>query len=207
MAGNYQFAGSSSSAIVNRGSINADGGSVALLGANVNNQGVITARLGAVTLAAGSAITLDVAGDGLLNVAVDKGAVNALVKNGGLIQANGGRVVMTAKAAGQLLKSAVNNTGVIEAQTVEARNGTIRLLGDNQNGVVNVSGTLDASAPNGGNGGYDRNLCRASEYRANRQKLPPPPPRGRPALGLSILRISPSAPEATSPAQHFPRCW
>jgi hypothetical protein len=60
---------------------------------------------------------------------------------------------MTAKSAGQLLKSAVNNTGVIEAQTVDTRNGTIRLLGDMQNGSVNVSGTLDASAPGGGNGG------------------------------------------------------
>ena len=153
MKGNYKFAGSSSGAVLNRGSINADGGYVALLGADVSNTGVISARLGTVALAAGSAVTLDVAGDGLLNVAVDQGAVNALVKNGGLIKANGGRVVMTAQAAGQLLKTAVNNTGVIEAQTIDTHNGTISLLGDMQSGTVNVSGTLDASAPNGGNGG------------------------------------------------------
>ncbi len=153
MAGDYQFAGSSSRAIVNRGYIDADGGYVAMLGAKVDNQGVISARLGTAVLAAGSAITLDVAGDGLLNVSVDQGAVNALVKNGGLIKADGGKVVMTAKSAGQLMKSAVNNTGVIEAQTIETHDGTISLLGDDQNGVVNESGTLDASAPNGGNGG------------------------------------------------------
>ena len=154
MAGNYKFAGSSNSAIVNQGSINADGGGyVALLGAKVDNEGLITARLGTVALAAGRAITLDVAGDGLLNVAVDKGAVKALVKNGGVIRANGGQVVMTAQAAGQLLKTVVNNTGVIEAQTVGIHNGTISLLGDMQSGTVNVAGTLDASAPNGGNGG------------------------------------------------------
>ena len=47
----------------------------------------------------------------------------------------------------------VNNTGVIEAQTVDAHDGTIKLLGDMQSGTVNVGGTLDASAPNGGNGG------------------------------------------------------
>ena len=151
--GNYKFEGTSTSAVLNRGSINADGGYVALLGADVSNTGVISARLGTVALAAGSAVTLDVAGDGLLNVAVDQGAVNALVKNGGLIKANGGRVVMTAQAAGQLLKTAVNNTGVIEAQTIGTRNGTISLLGDMQSGTVSVSGTLDASAPNGGNGG------------------------------------------------------
>ena len=72
--------------VVNQGSINADGGYVALLGANVSNQGVISAKLGTVALAAGNAMTLDVAGDGLLNVAVNQGAVNALAQNGGLIQ-------------------------------------------------------------------------------------------------------------------------
>ena len=48
----------------------------------------------------------------------------------------------------------VNNTGVIQAQTIENRNGTILLLGDMQTGTVNVGGTLDASAPDGGNGGF-----------------------------------------------------
>jgi large exoprotein involved in heme utilization and adhesion len=79
MAGRYAFSGSGG-AVLNQGSINADGGYVALLGASVSNQGVIQANLGTVALAAGEAITLDVAGDGLLNVAIDKGAVNALVE-------------------------------------------------------------------------------------------------------------------------------
>jgi len=130
------------------------GGYVALLGANVSNEGIILARLGTVALAAGSAMTLDVAGDGLLNVTVSQGAVNALVENGGLIQADGGQVLLTAKAAGTLLQSAVNNTGVIQAQTIENRNGTIMLMGDMQSGTMNVGGTLDASAPNGGDGGF-----------------------------------------------------
>jgi filamentous hemagglutinin family protein len=154
MAGNYRFAGSGGGTIVNQGSITADGGYVALLGANVSNEGVISARLGTVALAAGNAFTLDVAGDGLLNVMVNQGAVNALVQNGGLIRADGGQVLLTAQAAGNLLQSVVNNTGVIQAQTVENRNGTIRLMGDMQSGTVNVGGTLDASAPNGGNGGF-----------------------------------------------------
>lgn len=154
MAGRYQFSGNSDAAVLNQGSINAEGGYVALLGANVSNEGIIVARLGTVALAAGNAITLDVAGDGLLNVTVSQGAVNALVQNGGLIHADGGQVLLTAKAAGDLMQSAVNNTGVIQAQTIENHNGTIRLLGDMQIGTANVGGTLDASAPNGGNGGF-----------------------------------------------------
>ena len=154
MAGNYNFTGAGNGTIRNQGSINADGGYVALLGANVSNEGVISARLGTVALAAGDAITLDVAGDGLLNVTVDQSAVNALVQSSGMIQADGGQVLLTAQAAGDLLQGVVNNTGVIRAQTIENHKGTIKLLGNMQSGTVNVSGTLDASAPNGGDGGF-----------------------------------------------------
>ncbi|MCC7683522.1 YDG domain-containing protein [Janthinobacterium sp. FW305-128] len=154
MAGKYQFSGNGTGKVLNQGSISAPGGYVALLGAHVSNEGTIQARLGSVALAAGKAITLDVAGDGLLNVAVNAGAVGALVNNGGLIQADGGSVVLTAQAAGDLLKTAVNNTGVIEAHTIATRGGTIKLLGDMQSGTVNAAGTLDASASDGGNGGF-----------------------------------------------------
>lgn len=154
MAGNYKFSGPSNGTVLNQGSINADGGYVALLGANVSNEGVISARLGTVALAAGDAITLDVAGDGLLNVTVDQSAVHALVQNRGLIQADGGQVLLTAQAAGDLLQGVVNNTGVIQAQTIENHKGTIKLLANMQSGTVNVGGTLDASAPNGGDGGF-----------------------------------------------------
>ncbi|OHV98798.1 hypothetical protein AKG95_06305, partial [Janthinobacterium lividum] len=154
MSGKYQFAGNGTGKVLNQGSISAPGGYVALLGANVSNEGTIQARLGSVALAAGRAITLDVAGDGLLNVAVNAGAVGALVNNGGMIRADGGSVVLTAQAAGDLLRTVVNNTGVIEAQTIDTRGGTIKLLGDMQTGTVNAGGTLDASAPDGGKGGF-----------------------------------------------------
>jgi filamentous hemagglutinin family protein len=153
MAGNYKFSGTSVGTVINRGSITADGGYVALLGASVSNEGVISARLGTVALAAGNAFTLDVAGDGLLNVVVNEGAVNALAQNGGLIRADGGQVLLTAQSAGSLLQSAVNNTGVIQAQTVENHNGTIRLLGDMQSGTVSIGGTLDASGMGAGQTG------------------------------------------------------
>ena len=155
MAGRYKLTGASSASIVNQGSIEAhDGGYVALLGANVSNQGTVVAKLGTVALASGSAFTLDMAGDGLLNVSVDAGAIGALARNGGLIQADGGNVLLTAQGAGALLPSAVNNTGVIQAQTISEHNGTIKLLGDMGSGGVVAGGVLDASAPAGGNGGF-----------------------------------------------------
>jgi filamentous hemagglutinin family protein len=153
MAGHYAFTGSGGS-VLNEGSIHADGGYVALLGASVRNEGTIQANLGTVALAAGQAITLDVAGDGLLNVAIDKGAVNALVANGGLLRADGGRVLMTTQAAGTLLHTVVNNTGIVEARTLQDKKGRITLLGDMQSGTVSVAGVLDASAPGGGDGGF-----------------------------------------------------
>ncbi len=158
MAGRYQLAGDSTATILNQGTINADGGYVALLGANVSNEGIIVARLGSVTLAAGSAATLDVAGDGLLNVTVSQGAINALAQNGGLIQADGGQVLLSAKAAGNLLLSAVNNTGVIQAQTIVNRKGSVMLLGDMDIGTVNVSGTIDVSGQGTGLAGGSATL-------------------------------------------------
>ena len=153
MAGRYHFAGNSKATVLNQGTINAAGGYVALLGAEVGNDGIILARLGTVALAAGNAMTLDVAGDGLLNVTVSQGAVDALAQNGGLIQADGGQVLLTAMAAGDLLQSAVNNTGVIQAQTIENRNGSIRLLGDMHSGTMNIGGTLDVSGTGAGQTG------------------------------------------------------
>lgn len=150
LAGTLRWSGESGASVVNRGIIQAQGGHVALLGAQVSNEGVIVARLGTVVLAAGQAVTLDVAGDGLLHVMVDRGAVNALAHNGGLIQADGGQVMLTAHSAGGLLHSAVNNTGVVQAQSVANHNGRIRLLGGGVGSQVHVSGTLDVSGPGEG---------------------------------------------------------
>ncbi|MQP74506.1 filamentous hemagglutinin N-terminal domain-containing protein [Stenotrophomonas sp. MYb238] len=151
MDGKRTFAGSGGR-VVNQGRI--DAGHVALLGETVRNEGVIAARLGTAALAAGNTVTLDFAGDQLLNVQVDEGALHALADNRGLIQADGGTVLMTARAKDALLDTAVNNSGVIRARTVENRNGRILLLGDMDSGTASIAGTLDASAPDGGNGGF-----------------------------------------------------
>ena len=147
------FHGGGGGSIVNQGTIvTASGGYVALLGNNVGNEGVITAQLGTVALAAGSAATLTFSGDRLLQVQVDAGTLNALAANHGLLAADGGMVYMTAGAKDSLLASSVNNSGVIRAQTVESRGGTIVLSAGMNAGTVTVGGLIDASAATGSGG-------------------------------------------------------
>ena len=152
----YRFSSSGSAgAILNQGTIKAhDGGVVALMAPKVTNEGSITANSGSALLAAGNQVTLDFTGDGLISYSVDQGAVDALVENRGLIKGDGGVVVMTARAADALRMATTTNSGIIEARTIQNKAGRILLLSDMENGQALVSGTLDASAPDGGNGGF-----------------------------------------------------
>ncbi|MPV65314.1 filamentous hemagglutinin N-terminal domain-containing protein, partial [Burkholderia sp. BE17] len=143
LAGRYRFAGTSGQSVENAGAIAAaDGGSVALLGARVSNTGVIRAQMGRVALGAGNAFNVNFDGNGLLNLQVESGAVDAQAHNGGLLKADGGEVLMTARAADDLLGSVVKNSGMIEAKGLSSRAGKITLDG----GQVHVGGKLDASA-------------------------------------------------------------
>ena len=149
------FSGSGPGSVVNLGTLNAaPGGYIALIGNTVRNQGSINTPKGSAALAAGSAATLTLQDNQLLKVVVDQSVLNSLAENGGLIRADGGQVFLSAGARDSLLASVVNNSGVIQARTVENRNGTIILLGGMAAGTAKVAGTLDASAPNGGNGGF-----------------------------------------------------
>ncbi|WP_454724650.1 MULTISPECIES: two-partner secretion domain-containing protein [Cupriavidus] len=151
--GNYRFAGGAGAPVSNFGTINAPGGSVALLGSTVNNTGVIQAQMGRVALGAGNDFTVSFDPAGLLNLQVNGGLVGSLVQNGGLLRADGGQVLMTSRAAGSLQQAVVNNTGTIEAKTLQGRAGTITLDGGTD-GVVRVAGSLNASALAGpGSGG------------------------------------------------------
>jgi filamentous hemagglutinin family protein len=152
MNGSYRFSADRviPGSIGNLGSIvAAEGGTVMLIAPSISNAGSISAPLGKAYLASGSEVTLTVAGNDLIGFTVDRGVLagKAGIGNSGLISANDGEVILSAKSGSDLLKSVVNNSGVIEARTVENRNGRILLLGDMQNGTVNVGGTLDASAP------------------------------------------------------------
>ncbi|KVZ93470.1 filamentous hemagglutinin N-terminal domain-containing protein [Burkholderia ubonensis] len=149
LAGNYRFAGTSAASVINAGNITAaDGGSVALLGARVSNTGLIQAKMGRIALGAGHAFKVNFDGSDLLSVQVDGGAVDAQASNGGLLKADGGEVLMTARAAGDLLNAVVNNTGTIEARGLSNHGGRITLDG----GTVLAGGALDASATAGQGG-------------------------------------------------------
>ncbi|MDZ7891223.1 MAG: filamentous hemagglutinin N-terminal domain-containing protein [Rhodoferax sp.] len=153
LAGRYSLQGSASSSIRNLGAIHArEGGYVALVGQTVENEGNISAPKGSVALVAGSAVTLDFAGDGLLKVAVSESALNALVRNGGVVQADGGAVWMSASARDALLSTVIDNTGIVQAHTVGNRNGRIYLDGG-ESGVVSVGGTLQAAGTAAGTTG------------------------------------------------------
>ena len=148
-SGRFTFSGAGNGRIVNQGTINANnGGYVALIGKQVSNQGSLNAPRGTVALAAGERVTLSHV-SGLLNVSVEAATLDALVENKQAIRADGGQVILSAQAANALLNTVVNQTGIIEARSIENKNGRVFLSGGSS-GVVNVSGRVDVSGERGG---------------------------------------------------------
>jgi hypothetical protein len=90
---------------------------------------------------------------GRLQVAPDPATVKTLIENKQLIVADGGQVLMTSRAADALSAGVVSNSGTVQARTLAHQEGRIVLLADMQHGSTQVAGLLDASAPDGGNGG------------------------------------------------------
>ncbi|THC44210.1 MBG domain-containing protein [Massilia sp. Mn16-1_5] len=152
--GRYLLEGASANAVVNQGALRAaNGGSVALVAARVINAGSIDAPEGGVALGAASQVLVDLGGP--VKLQLQKAVVDTLVENGGAIRADGGTVLLTAKAASELAGSVINQGGTIRARTLATgKQGQILLLGDMTSGQLNVGGTLDASAPAGGDGGF-----------------------------------------------------
>lgn len=152
-AGKFVFEGSGNGSVINLGTITTkDGGYAALLGNGVSNQGVIVATKGTVAMSAGDRISLNFNGDSLVGVTIDQGTLDALAENRQAILADGGTVLLTAKAANDLLGAQVNNGGLIQARTIGDLTGHIELFA--HGGTANVDGTLDASASQGGHGGF-----------------------------------------------------
>ncbi|MBI4384666.1 MAG: filamentous hemagglutinin N-terminal domain-containing protein [Nitrospinae bacterium] len=150
--------------VVNEGQINAaPGGFVGLLAPATVNRGTIVASLGSVALGSAMTATVDFSGDGLINFALTgetRGDVRDIkgnvlkdrVANLGAIHADGGQVTLSARDAGEIIRSVVNNSGIVEARTVVQREGRIFLDGGPK-GVVSVSGALEASGKNAGERG------------------------------------------------------
>lgn len=156
LGGSQTLQGNSQAKVINQGRLAAaDGGYIALVGPAVINSGAVSARSGDALLAAGDKVTLSIEGGSLIGYSMARGSVDALVDNtaSGVISASGGRVLLAAGAADALSRAVINHAGIIEAQTLNRVEGAIRLMGDPAVGQLTLSGKLDASAPNGGNGG------------------------------------------------------
>jgi len=138
MNGNYIFNSDDAlnGSIINYGIINAaTGGSVTLLGAQVENHGLITANLGSVNLAAGREAVLTFDNDGLLGVTVteavlqDDLGVDPAVLNTGEINAEGGQILLTASVSENLFSQAVNQGDMSGALgVIEHEDGTFTLV-------------------------------------------------------------------------------
>lgn len=153
MAGRYTFSGASAGAVVNYGNLSAArGGYVVLAAPQVNNGGTVNAEAGSVGLLAGSRVSVDTSGVGLVRFSVDAAAAGAAIANSGAVTADGGQVAVLASAMGDALSTVINQSGVIRANTVVERNGRIVLSGG-EAGVVNVSGRLDAVGTSAGQTG------------------------------------------------------
>ena len=85
-------------------------GLAAFVAPSVRNSGTITATAGRVQLGAGTAFTLDLAGDGLLQIGV--GANSPLVENHGSIFASGGQIQMSARQASAIVEQTIR-TGIL----------------------------------------------------------------------------------------------
>lgn len=125
LAGRYTLSGNGSTgSVLNQGTLRAqDGGYIALLAPQVLNEGVIIARLGTAVLGAGEQVSLKLEAGHLLSFNVDRAAFNALASNKQLVQADGGTVILSARARDALLSTVVNNEGVVEARSVSSKDG------------------------------------------------------------------------------------
>jgi filamentous hemagglutinin family protein len=140
--GSYTFNGADGGRITNHGTLQASlGGVIALLAPEVRNEGVILAKAGAIGLAAGTRITLDLSTG--LSIEVEQGALNAVIENRHAIRAEGGLILLSASAQQTLLGGLINNTGVIEAGSVSEAGGVISLTAGYQSlgGSINTNGT------------------------------------------------------------------
>uniref|UniRef100_UPI003221FB0B two-partner secretion domain-containing protein n=1 Tax=Marinimicrobium locisalis TaxID=546022 RepID=UPI003221FB0B len=158
MNGDFTFAAmeGTEGTVINRGIIQAStGGSVGLLGRRVNNEGVISAELGAVNLAAGKEAVVTFDDAGLMGVRVtreilqDELGVDPALVNNGEISAAGGRVLLTASTSQEIFSQAVNTGGVGHADSVVVHDDGSFTLGGGADvvntGTLNVSSTSSAA--------------------------------------------------------------
>lgn len=152
MRGSLRFTGSGASAPVsNYGTIAiGSGGFAALLGGSVANYGTVSVPLGRIALGAGEAATLDLSGDGLLQLALPShgDGKDPLITAAGSM--TGARIELHAAALSGAARDAVYVPGELSARGAHLEGGVIVL--DAGAGAMLVSGKLDAASDLGAGG-------------------------------------------------------
>jgi len=184
IAGKYNFFQNGKPGwIINQGHIHiSNGGYVVLLSNAIANSGVIEAPLGHVVLASGQTATVMGLDDNsdisvVINDAVANGVfgpdgqkMGSAIKNSGTIQADGGKVILTAKVLNSVFDYAVNNSGVIQANSLQNNNGVVEITASGAP-VINT-GTIAATQVNISN--TDSNFTNTGEIKANQINISVP---------------------------------
>jgi filamentous hemagglutinin family protein len=137
--------------VINSGLLNAAaGGNISLLGKSVENKGLISAQLGSVNLAAGKGAVLTFDPNGLVGVRVTEAVlqkdlgVDVAVVNSGEIQAEGGKVLITASTSKDIFSKAVNVSELTAAKSAVVNDDGSFTLGAGAD--VKNTGTVDVSS-------------------------------------------------------------
>ncbi|MCX7138747.1 MAG: filamentous hemagglutinin N-terminal domain-containing protein, partial [Proteobacteria bacterium] len=147
LAGRYRFTDSVTpgAAVINLGTITAtNGGYAVLAGEQVRNEGLIQANLGSVVLGGAKTFVMDVVGDKLLSfqltgaVEIAPSTPGALVDNSGRLIADGGQVLISARALKGVIDSVINTTGLVQANSTRLVNGVVTLDAGDTGQLVNT---------------------------------------------------------------------
>ena len=165
--GKYKFEGNGNSkGVENNGTVSVGGsGSANFFGAYVSNKGIVNAKLGKILLGAGEKITLDLDGDGLMNIILTSeqlssvkdlngNTLQSLVYNNGKLAANGGIVQLSAGVAESLSMNAINTgaSSEIYASTINKKTGKI-VIGGKKNNFISLDGKISTSGLDDSNAG------------------------------------------------------
>ncbi|MBI1364272.1 MAG: filamentous hemagglutinin N-terminal domain-containing protein [Proteobacteria bacterium] len=170
---NFHTPGLPDAKIVNNGTLTVqDAGLVGLVAPTVENNGVIQARLGKVALASGDVYTIDMAGDGLLDIALSDDVTAQKITQTGTVTAAGGTINVTAASGRNVVDSLLQLDGAMTVSAADRQAGTIRIQASGGGQTAQIGGELHADSTNA-DGGIIRiradgiHILQASKISAN----------------------------------------
>lgn len=152
--GKFTFSGMPSGVILNQGTLSTTdpSGYIALLGPTITNEGSILARVGGqntIALASAQEVTLFLDQRQLMGLRIDQASYNGMITNRGMIQLDGGLVLLAAASANQISSLTINDSGLITADSLISNAGQINLVvGNSSQRIYSESLTEDAYSQN-----------------------------------------------------------